>query len=277
MLARPIKACARSDADTQTADREGPLEPQPALLELSSLGPEPEQRARDLDATLDEGCRSSGPIRALLGRSPARCRQSPEQRQLPVAAENGPCPSKLLEEEIEMPLTKPFGVAGAARDVRAHTGGPFEETVSVLAGRPRCPPTTSDLSTSRDSRSSTSLWLTPSPPHTCSAASSVHPPGNTESRPNNSPFGIREQLVAPVHGRLERPLPGDRRSRAAGEQAESVLQARLDLLRRQDHGAGGRQLDGERNPIETLGRCGRWRPHCPASVRRRRRRRSHAR
>ena len=45
------------------------------------------------------------------------------------------------------------------------------------------------------------------------------------------PFDIRQQLVTPVHGRLERPLPRDRRPRAAGEQAESVLQPRLDLLR----------------------------------------------
>ena len=91
----------------------------------------------------------------------------------------------------------------------------------------------------------------PSPPHTCSAASSVHAAGNTDEPAEQLPFDIRQQLVTPVHGRLERPLPCDGRSRAAGEQAESVLQPRLDLLRRQDDDAGGRQLDGERNPIET--------------------------
>jgi hypothetical protein len=44
-------------------------------------------------------------------------------------------------------------------------------------------------------------------------------------------FDIRQQPVTPVHGRLERALPCDGRSRPVGEQAESVLQPRLDLLR----------------------------------------------
>ena len=91
----------------------------------------------------------------------------------------------------------------------------------------------------------------PSPPHTL--LSGLERPRGWEHRQpaEQLPFDVRQQLVAPVHGRLERPLPGDGRSRAAGEQTESVLQPRLDLLRRQDDDAGGRQLDGERNPIET--------------------------
>ena len=40
------------------------------------------------------------------------------------------------------------------------------------------------------------------------------------------PFGFRQELVTPVHGRLERSLARDGRSRAAGKQAESVLQPR---------------------------------------------------
>ncbi len=69
-------------------------------------------------------------------------------------------------------------------------------------------------------------------------------------------FDMRQQLVAPVHGRLERPLPRDGCARAAGEQAEPVLQTRLDLLRRQDDDASGRELDGEGNAIEAPAESG---------------------
>ena len=64
------RARARSDA-TRTPGRERPFEPESALLELASLGPEPEQRARQLDALSTKVARS-GPIRVPPGRSPAR-------------------------------------------------------------------------------------------------------------------------------------------------------------------------------------------------------------
>ena len=90
--------------------------------------------------------------------------------------------------------------------------------------------TTSDLLTSRDSRSSTS--------RSSNAVAATHVLGGLE-RPRRRkhrqsaeqlPFGLRQQLVTPVHRRLECSLPCDGRSRAAGEQSESVLQPRLDLL-----------------------------------------------
>ena len=86
MLARPIKPAP--GATHARAGRERPFEPEPALFELASLGPEPEQRACELDARFDEGPRSQGPVECrpdVLLLDP----QSPEQRQLPVAAEIG--------------------------------------------------------------------------------------------------------------------------------------------------------------------------------------------
>jgi hypothetical protein len=57
---------------------------------------------------------------------------------------------------------------------------------------------------------------------------------------------------SPVHGGLERALPRDGGSRASGEQAEPVVEPRLDLLRCQYGHACCGQLDRQRNAIETL-------------------------
>ena len=63
-------------------------------------------------------------------------------------------------------------------------------------------------------------------------------------------FDVRQKLVAPIHCRFECPLARYRRACAAGEQTESVVQSRLDLLRRQDGNARRSQLDRQRNSIQ---------------------------
>ena len=61
---------------------------------------------------------------------------------------------------------------------------------------------------------------------------------------------VEEQLVAPVDDGAQRLLARQRRARPAGEQAEPIVEPGGDLRDRERPGAGGRQLDGERQPVE---------------------------
>ena len=61
---------------------------------------------------------------------------------------------------------------------------------------------------------------------------------------------VEEQLVAPVDDGPQRLLAGQRGARPAGEQAEPVVEPGGDLRDRERPGAGGGQLDGERQPVE---------------------------
>ena len=118
-------------------NRERPFEPEPSLLEQAALGPEPEQRAGELDALLGQGRRRQGPFERrpdVLLLDP----QSPEQRQLTVVAEDGPCPTELVEEELEVPLAQPIGGAGLHEPFARILADRLEEAVPTLAGDTRC-------------------------------------------------------------------------------------------------------------------------------------------
>ena len=61
---------------------------------------------------------------------------------------------------------------------------------------------------------------------------------------------VEEQLVAPVDDGAQRLLARKRGARPAGEQAEPIVEPSGDLRDRERSGAGGGQLDGERQPVE---------------------------
>ena len=61
---------------------------------------------------------------------------------------------------------------------------------------------------------------------------------------------VEEELVAPVDDGAQRLLAGQGRARPAGQEAEPVVEPSGDLRDRERSGAGGRQLDGERQPVE---------------------------
>ena len=61
---------------------------------------------------------------------------------------------------------------------------------------------------------------------------------------------VEEQLVAPVDDGAQRLLAGQRGARPAGQQAEPIVEPSGDLRERERPGAGGGQLDGERQPVE---------------------------
>ena len=66
------------------------------------------------------------------------------------------------------------------------------------------------------------------------------------------PFGLRQELVAPVDRGFERPLPRDGGPRPACQQPESIAEPQVDLLDRQHRHASRRQLDRQWNAVEAL-------------------------
>ena len=63
-------------------------------------------------------------------------------------------------------------------------------------------------------------------------------------------FGRQQQIVTPVQRRAQRLLARLRRACAAGEQSESIIQPRIDLLHRQRANARRRQLQRQRYAVE---------------------------
>jgi hypothetical protein len=63
-------------------------------------------------------------------------------------------------------------------------------------------------------------------------------------------LGRRQQLPAPVDDRPERPVLGQRRPAAPGQQCEPVVQALRELIRGQRAEPHGSQLDRQRHPVE---------------------------
>ena len=112
--------------------------------------------------------------------------------------------------------------------------------------------TTRLLSTSEVRRSSTSSSSTPPPAQTRSAAASVHPPANTESRCNSELLRIAQQVVAPVDQRAQRLLARQRRARTSCKESETLVQLAIDLLDRKRSHPRRRQFDGQRNPVQPI-------------------------
>ena len=95
-----------------------------------------------------------------------------------------------------------------------------------------CSAITSDLSTNCANRSSTSSGSMSSPAATASAASSVNPPANTESRSSSDLLGRAEQVVGPVDGGAQRLVALERRAAAPGEEPKPLIEAIVRALTR---------------------------------------------
>ncbi len=92
---------------------------------------------------------------------------------------------------------------------------------------------------------------------TSSAASSVQPPAKTESRANRRCSSRREQLVAPLDRRPQRPLALGSASRAAREQRRGAASSRSRICAgRERLHARGRQLERERQVVEAAADLG---------------------
>jgi hypothetical protein len=70
--------------------------------------------------------------------------------------------------------------------------------------------------------------------------------------PEQHAVGLVQQVVAPLDRGLQCLLAGGDTPRAAGQQPEAVVQTRRDLRGRQRPHPGGGQLDGQRDPVESL-------------------------
>ena len=66
------------------------------------------------------------------------------------------------------------------------------------------------------------------------------------------PGRITQQFVTPRYGRAQRPLAGRQVPAAAHQQDQRVVQARQDFRRRQQLHPRGRQLDGQRKPVQAI-------------------------
>ena len=146
-----------------------------------------------------------------------------------VVAEYGQYPTELVEEKFEMSLAQPIGGAGLHEPFARILAERLEEAIATLAGELAV--NNHQGLADQPRQQIEDVLLVDAVASTYVFSSLERPRGWEHRQPAEQlPFDIRQQLVTPVHGRLERPLPGDGRSRAAGEQAESVLQPRLDLL-----------------------------------------------
>ena len=67
---------------------------------------------------------------------------------------------------------------------------------------------------------------------------------------------VGEELVAPVDGRLQGAVAGERGAAPVGEQAEAIVEPRRDLRDREHPRARRRELDGERDAVEPLADLG---------------------
>ena len=128
----------------------------------------------------------------------------------------------------------------------------LEHPVAHRTARGRRPATTSDLSTRRTEQVQDVVLLDAVTEHTASAASSVQPPANTESLPEQPLLRLLgEQVVAPVHRRPAASAaavrrPGSRH-RARSSESSSLCG---DLLHRKRPHPGRRELYGQRYAVQ---------------------------
>src|SRR5207302_6670031 len=76
------------------------------------------------------------------------------------------------------------------------------------------------------------------------------PPGEGGQPTEQDPLRVGEEVMTPLHRRLERLLPGEGSTGAAGEQAEAITQAIEDTLRAQGPDPSGGQFDGQRDTVQ---------------------------
>ena len=88
------------------------------------------------------------------------------------------------------------------------------------------------------------------PPPTAWAASRSKPPMKRRQSAEQDAFGFGQQRVRPVDRGAQGLLAAHRRARAAGQQAEPVVQAVEDLGQRQRAHPRGGQLDRQRHAVE---------------------------
>ena len=86
--------------------------------------------------------------------------------------------------------------------------------------------------------------------------------------PQHDPLVVGEQVVAPVEGGLERPVPGLARPGAGREQREPVVEPRRDLVEREGLHPCRRELEGQRHAVEPAADRARRRPRWTPSARR---------
>ena len=92
------------------------------------------------------------------------------------------------------------------------------------------------------------------------AAAGAHLPGGFEAETagehrqaaQQRPFALGEQVVAPLDHRLKGRLAGRHRPGAPRQQAEIITERRRDLGHGEHVDPGGGQLDGERDPVDSL-------------------------
>ena len=92
------------------------------------------------------------------------------------------------------------------------------------------------------------------------AVAGAHLPGGFEAETagehrqatQQRPLAVGEQVVAPLDHRLKRRLTGRHRPGVPRQQAEIIPERRRDLGHGEHVDPGGGQLDGERDPVESL-------------------------
>src|SRR4051812_42702821 len=109
------------------------------------------------------------------------------------------------------------------------------------------PPTsslmTSDLSSSDETMSSTSLAGTSSKAQTPPTSPNVNRPAKAPRRRNTVWSAVVKRVVAPVDCASKRLMTREGNTISSGQKGKTVIQATEDLLDRQDSGPHRRQLD----------------------------------
>src|SRR5438105_13229592 len=116
------------------------------------------------------------------------------------------------------------------------------------------PPTsslmTSDLSSSEETMSSTSLAGTSSKAQTPSTTFQRESTSKRAEAPQHGLVGSRQEVVAPVDCPSKRLMTREGNTISPGQKGKTVIQATEDLLDRQDPGPHRRQLDRQWQTVE---------------------------
>ena len=191
------------------------------------------------------------------GPRPARPAGCPARQRSSASAASWPAPRSRASASVARRVMyagvrglDPFPLAGL---LEAFGGVLAQRLQHAEAGR-RAAATTSDRSTRRACRSSRSR----SPAVGTVVGVCAHLLGRVQGPPavehrqppEQHPLGVGEQLVAPVDGRAQGPLPRVRGPGPGGEQPEPVVEPGGDLGDRQQFHPRRGQFQGQREPVE---------------------------